>query len=72
MTRKISKYSISYTNNSNHFHQEGDKPSTIYFDGFIFFRKNNKLDRKGKPSIINPNGTLVYYENDKFVKRIKP
>ena len=74
MTREIYKNwgLITYRNDSNEYHREGDKPSIVYFDGYIYFCKNNKYHRKGKPSKISFEGTLYYCEDDKSVKFIKP
>ena len=71
MTRQIYKnWAILYTNDLNEIHQEGDKPSIVYFHGHISFDKNYKLDRKGKPSKIYPDGSLVYYISGNCVKSI--
>ena len=67
----VKKWCIVYFNESNQLHQEEDKPSYISFDGVIYFCKNGKDHRKGKLSVIYPDGSLRYYENDKFVKHIK-
>ena len=73
MKRKIKKnIYIGYLNELNEFHQEDDKPSFIGFSGTIYFDKKGKLDRKGKPSIINSDVSLKYFEDDKFVKGIHP
>ena len=71
MKREIKKnWLIVYRNDSNQFHHKDDKPSFILFDGIISFCKNNKLDRKGKPSKIYPDGSLVYYISGNCVKSI--
>ena len=73
MKREIYKNSyIAYSNNLNQCHKKGDKPNYIGFDGFISFCKKDKFHRKGKPSVIYPDGTLKYFEDDKFVKRFDP
>ena len=72
MTRKIVKnWGIGYTNNSGYFHHKDDKPSVIEFYGYISFCKKDKYHRKGKPSVIYPDGTLEYWENDELVKEIE-
>ena len=71
MKREINKnWEIFYRNESYQVHREDDKPSFIQFNAFIYFCKNNKYHRKGKPARIYPDGTLLYYENNKFVKRV--
>ena len=70
MKRKISKNNcIFYLNRSGLEHSEANKPSVIRFDGNISFCKNNKFYRQGKPSIINPDVILEYYEDNKLVKK---
>ena len=72
MTREIVKNScIVYRNESRKLHQEDDKPSYIQFDGLIHFCKKDKQHRKGKPARIWFNGTIAYWENDKFVKLVQ-
>ena len=73
MKREIDKilHSIVYRNKLDQIHQEGDKPSIVYFHGHISFDKNYKRHRKGKPVIINRDGILEYWENDHFVKSVK-
>ena len=67
MKRKIFKnIYILYKNELEESNQEHDKPATILFDGYIVFRKNSKLDRKGKPSVICFDGSLQYFEEIKL------
>ena len=72
MTREIVKNSfcIIYTNELEEFHHEDDKPSFIGFSGTIYFDKKGKDHRKGKPSVVYPDGSLSYWQDDKVVKQV--
>ena len=62
---------ICYSNNFKKFHQEEDKPSVIYFNGYICFYKIGRWHRKGNPTIIYSDGKLEYWEDNKLVKKIE-
>ena len=72
MKRQINKnFYIVYIDELNQDHRKGNKPAVIRFDGSIYFGKNGKYYRKGKPCIMYSDGTLAYYEHDEFVKIVQ-